>query len=175
MKGTFPGTLKHIGENVGRAHANFVRFRLPGVSNQTIPVTSPLRKVERILTVPSECTVELPTFNPKCATKPNRYMYGVSNGGYSPFLDGLVKYDAEVKTAKHWTVHAHSPREAILLPHPEGNDEDDGTLLSVVPDGTKGKSHLLVMDAKSFNKTARAEMETVVSFGFHGTHIKSAI
>jgi len=43
----------------------------------------------------------------------------------------------------------------------------------VVLDGTRGKSYLLVMDAKSFAEIGRAEMETVVSFGFHGAHIKN--
>jgi len=50
---------------------------------------------------------------------------------------------------------------------------DEGVLLSVVLDGTRGKSYLLVMDAKSFAEIGRAEMETVVSFGFHGAHIKN--
>ena len=46
-----------------------------------------------------------------------------------------------------------------------------GTLLSVVLDGTKGKSYLLVLDAKSFTELGRAEMESVVSFRFHGANI----
>ncbi len=100
-------------------------------------------------------------------------MYGVSDGGHSTFLDGLIKYDSQTRTAKTWRVHAHSPGEAIFLADPEGGEEDDGILLSVVLDGTRGKSYLLVMDAKSFFEIGRAEMETVVSFGFHGAHIKN--
>ena len=67
-------------------------------------------------------------------------------------------------------MHAQSPGEPIFLADPDGVDEDDGVCLSVVLDGTKGKSHLLVLDAKTFEEVGRAEMEVVVPFGFHGTH-----
>lgn len=172
MKSTSSTALDYVGENAGRARANLVRWKLPGVGEDTIPVTSPLKKVERVFTVPSAETVELPTFNLKYATKPTRYMYGVSDGGHSTFLDGLIKHDSQTQTAKHWRIHAHSPGEAIFVPDPKGVEEDDGTLLSVVLDGTKGKSYLLVMDAKEFVEIGRAEMESVVSFGFHGNHFK---
>ena len=174
MKGTSSTALDFVGENASRGRANLVRWKLPGVAAETVPITSPLKKAERVFTAPSAETVELPTFNPKYATKPSRYMYGVSDEGHSTFLDGLIKYDTRTRTAKKWRVHAHSPGEAIFLPNPEGEDEDDGILLSVVLDGTKGKSYLLVMDAKSFTEIGRAEMETVVSFGFHGAHIKTS-
>ena len=173
MKGSSPTALNYVGNHADRARANLVRWKLPNVGTETVPVTNPLRKVERVFTAPSEETVELPTFNPKYATKPSRYVYGVSDGGHSTFLDGLIKYDSQTRTAKTWRVHAHSPGEAIFLADPEGGEEDDGILLSVVLDGTRGKSYLLVMDAKSFFEIGRAEMETVVSFGFHGAHIKN--
>ena len=172
LKGTSPTALNYVGDNAYRARAQLMRWKLPAIGTTTVPAISPLKKVERVFTVPSNETVELPTFNPEFATKPSRYMYGVSDEGHSTFLDGLIKYDTETRTAKKWRVHAHSPGEAIFLPDPAGEEEDDGILLSVVLDGTKGKSYLLVLDAKSFEEVGRAEMESVVSFGFHGTHIR---
>ena len=71
-------------------------------------------------------------------------------------------------------MHAHSPGEAIFLPHPEGREEDEGILLSVVLDGTRGKSYLLILDAREFTEVGRAEMESVVGFGFHGAHVGGA-
>lgn len=171
LKGTSPTALDYVGDNASRGRAQLVRWKLPNVSNITIPVTNPLGKAERVFSAPSSETVELPTFNPRYATKPSRYMYGVTDEGNSTFLDGLIKYDSHTRTAKKWRVHAHSPGEAIFLPHPEGREEDEGILLSVVLDGTRGKSYLLVLDAKSFTEVGRAEMETVVGFGFHGTHV----
>ena len=174
MKSTSQGALDYLGDNINRARPKMVRWKLPGVSGEeTISINSPIKKAERVFTVPSSHTVELPTFNPKYAPKPCRYIFGVGDERLSTFVDSLVKFDSETKAAKKWRVHAHSPGEAIFLPNPEGKDEDDGTLLSVVLDGTKGKSYLLVLDAKTFTEIGRAEMERVVPFGFHGAHIKN--
>jgi torulene dioxygenase len=68
--------------------------------------------------LPSEDSMELPTFNPLFATKPSRYVYDCSDRGESTFLDGLVKLDTQTRTAKHWNVHAHSPGEPIFVPNP---------------------------------------------------------
>ena len=100
-------------------------------------------------------------------------------------------------------MHAQSPGEPIFIPRPtpsssseeEGRDgpegkaegyeggkdgdgdgdEDDGVCLSVVLDGTWGRSYLLVLDARSFEEVGRAEMEVVVPFGFHGAHVGGAV
>ncbi|OAX85540.1 hypothetical protein ACJ72_00078 [Emergomyces africanus] len=56
---------------------------------------------------------------------------------------------------------------------PEVLDEDDGVLLSVVLDGLKGKSYLLVLDAKSMKEVGRAEVAGPIGFGFHGTHVSA--
>ena len=60
------------------------------------------------------------------------------------------------------------------MPHPEGREEDEGILLCVVLDGTRGRSYLLVLDARTFREVGRAEMECVVGFGFHGAHVGGA-
>ena len=126
LKGTSPSALNYVGNNAHRARAELVRWKIPAIGTSTVKVTSPLKKAERIFTVPSSETAELPTFNPKYATKPSRYMYGVTDEGNSTFLDGLIKYDTQTRTAKTWRVHAHSPGEAIFLPDPVGVDEDEG-------------------------------------------------
>lgn len=113
----------------------------------------------------------LPTFNPEYATKPNRYIFAVSDRGNSRFLDGIIKNDTHTQTSIARVIHAQSPSEPIFLPDPGGIEEDDGVLLSVVLDGTKGKSYLLVLDARNFDEVGRADMEIVVPFGFHGTHV----
>lgn len=168
MKSTSPSSLKYTKPDACRAH--MTRFKLTGVGLSTVPVTSTPRRVEVEFKCSSKDTPELPTFNPKFTCKPSRYIYGVSDRGNSTFLDGLLKFDSETQTTKAWMQHAHSPGEAIFLPDPEGKAEDDGVLLSVVLDGKRGKSYLLVLDAKSFQEVGRAEMESVVPFGFHGNH-----
>lgn len=68
----------------------------------------------------------------------------------------------------------HSPGEPIFVPNPSADpevQEDDGILLSVVLDGFKGTSYLLVLDAKTLEELATAEVGGVVGIGFHGQHV----
>lgn len=169
MKSTSPSALAYTKNDTCRA--NMTRFKLAGVGSTTLPVSSKRKPVEIVFKATSSDSPELPTFNPTFACKPSRYIYGVSDRGKSTFLDGLLKFDSETRSAQCWSVHAQSPGEPIFLPDPKGKDEDDGVLLSVVLDGTRGKSYLLCLDAKGFMEVGRAEMESVVGFGFHGTHV----
>jgi torulene dioxygenase len=122
-------------------------------------------------TAPKLFSPELPTINPTYITKPHQYTYGIVDRGKSSFVDGLVKFDASTRTAKYWEQKAHSPGEAIFIPNPQGQQEDDGVLLSVVLDGTKGNSYLLCLDARDMSELGRAEVPGTVGFGFHGTHV----
>jgi torulene dioxygenase len=49
--------------------------------------------------------------------------------------------------------------------------QDDDVLLSVVLDGTKGTSYLLVLDAKTFSEIGMASMDIPFPFGFHSMHV----
>jgi torulene dioxygenase len=55
---------------------------------------------------------------------------------------------------------------------PDGTsaDEDAGYLLSVVLNGEKGTSSLVVLDARSMTEVGRADCDLAVGFGFHGCH-----
>ena len=59
----------------------------------------------------------------------------------------------------------------MFIRDPEGKEEDDAVCLSVVLDGTKGRFYLLCLDARTCEEVGRAEMEVVVPFGFHGSHV----
>ena len=65
--------------------------------------------------------------------------------------------------------------EPIFVADPESEDEDGGVVLSVVLDGVAGKSYLLVLDAKEFKEVGRANVDGVVGFGFHGTHVPEKV
>lgn len=171
MKGTSKGAEDYAGKKGNTSRPSLTRWKLPGIGNVRVATKSPTKPAERVFTARKEDTMELPTFNPRYATKPSRYIYGVSDRGNSTFLDGLIKFDTLTQTAEARIVHAQSPGEPIFIPDPDGVDEDDGVLMSVVLDGTQGKSYLLVLDAKSFTEIGRAEMEIAFPFGFHGTHV----
>ena len=172
MKGTSPTSLNYVDGKGATCKASLTRFKLPSISNvTTIPTTHPPSKISTLFTAPSANSPELPTFNPSYSTKPTRYIYGVSDRGNSTFLDGLLKFDTRTQTAIARINHAQSPGEPIFVRNPEGTEEDDGVCLSVVLDGNKGRSYLCCLDARSFEEVGRAEMEVVVPFGFHGSHV----
>jgi torulene dioxygenase len=43
--------------------------------------------------------------------------------------------------------------------------------MTVVMDGVKGDSYLMVLDAKTMKEFGRGNVGSVVGFGFHGTHV----
>ena len=116
-------------------------------------------------------TPELPVIAPAVVTKKHRYVYGINDTGKSSFADSLIKYDVETQTTKRWSKHGHTPGEAIFVPDPNGNEEDDGVLLTVVLDGFEGRSYLLCLDAKDFTEIARAHTNGVIGLAFHGLYV----
>ena len=140
------------------------------------PATPNLREGEILWKAPANMSMELPTFNPQYATRPHRYVYGIIDAGICPLPDGLVKFDTETQTHKVWTRHGHAAGEAIFVPDPAGDvnnpaDEDKGVLLSVICDGPRACSYLLVLDAKTMEEVGRADVGQVVGMGFHGMHL----
>ncbi|KAI9875116.1 MAG: hypothetical protein M1830_008861 [Pleopsidium flavum] len=169
LKSTSPSARNYVGSKGDSARASIKRFRLPSLPTSPNLATKAKEAVV-VVTVPKFHSGELPTFNPDYITKRHRYVYGVADRGSSTFVDGLVKYDMDTKTPMFWEQHGHSAGEAIFVPNPEGKNEDDGMLLSVVLDGHAGKSYLLCLDARTMKEMGRAAVECAVGFGFHGTH-----
>jgi torulene dioxygenase len=167
LKSTAPGSRSFIGDKGATTRGSIQRWRLPSVA-MSRPSTGSKAILE--FAAPKDKSCDLPTYNPKYSTKPSRYVYGVIDRGLSTFYDGLVKYDTKTHDALIWSQHGHSGGEPIFVPNPEGREEDDGILLSVVLDGSAGRSYLLALDAKSLEEVGRASMEWPVGFGFHGTH-----
>ncbi|KAL4899769.1 hypothetical protein BDW74DRAFT_107528 [Aspergillus multicolor] len=162
-----------------RTQSRIARFRLPA-----IPTTNEVEEkgesqpqvslnATLLSTTCQDLSPELPTLNPSYITRPHRYTYAVIDRGLSTFVDGLMKFDSLTSETKIWSKHAQSPSEAIVIADPEGTEEDDGVLLSVVLDGKTGRSYLLALDAKDMKEVGRASVDGVVGFGFHGVHVSS--
>ena len=137
------------------AEPSLERFRIsPGAA----AVTS-----ERLVDEP----IELPRINyGRCNERPYRYTWGVgSDGGW---LDRIVKADVVEGRSTTWAEPGCFPGEPVFVAAPEGTEEDEGVLLSIVLDGEKGNSFLLVLDAGSMDELARAEVPHHIPFGFHG-------
>ncbi|ESK85111.1 retinal pigment epithelial membrane family protein [Moniliophthora roreri MCA 2997] len=150
---------------MGRAR----RFRLSNVTSPSS--TTRIATVE--FTLPQSESIELPTINPAKYHRPYRYAYGINKldpRAHHTFADRIIKLDMENIDNGHkvWGIPGYTPSEPIFVPRPGAKDEDDGVVLSVVLDGDRRKSLLIVLDAKDMKECARAEMETAFPIGFHG-------
>lgn len=148
-------------------------YSLRDIRMETLDRSNPNRAVSNAELISEVAdTGELPIFNQACRLKQLRYLYTVVDRGHSTFFDGLAKVDLETEAIIYWdNPKGHTPSEAIFVANPEAMSEDDGVLLSVVLDGFSGRSYLLCLDAKTMKELGRAQMDCVVSFGFHGQHV----
>jgi beta,beta-carotene 9',10'-dioxygenase len=116
-------------------------------------------------------SIELPRINyGRCHERPYRYVWGVGTGG--GWLDRIVKGDVVERSTRIWEEDGAYPGEPVFVAAPEAQAEDEGVLLSVVLDGRRGTSYLLVLDAQSLEELARAEVPHAIPFGFHGQYAR---
>jgi beta,beta-carotene 9',10'-dioxygenase len=133
------------------------RFR---ISPEAGTVTS-----ERLIDEP----IELPRINyGRCNERPYRHAWGVGVDDGGGWLDRIVKADVVERRSAAWSEEGCFPGEPVFVATPDAHDEDEGVLLSIVLDGRKGNSFLLVLDAGSLDELARAEVPHHIPFGFHG-------
>jgi carotenoid cleavage dioxygenase-like enzyme len=114
-----------------------------------------------------EESLDLPRINyPRCNERPYRYAWGIGFGG--GWIDRIVKADVVERRSTVWSEDDCFPGEPVFVAAPGAEGEDEGALLSVVFDGRRGNSFLLVLDARSLSELARAEVPHHIPFGFHG-------
>jgi torulene dioxygenase len=149
------------------------RFRLPSPSSLTTLTAAGDAVVE--FTLPQSPGIELPVVAPSVYNKPYRYAYGIAMlhpEVQRTITDGIIKLDmsspSSSSTTKFWSKPNHTPSEPVFVPRPNGKDEDDGVLLSIVLDEQAKRSSMVVIDAKEMKEVASAEMGTVFPIGFHG-------
>jgi beta,beta-carotene 9',10'-dioxygenase len=138
------------------AEAYLERFRISPASGRVT--------IERLLDQP----IELPRINyGRCNERAYRYVWGV--GAQSGWIDRIIKGDVQERTSQVWHEDGAFPGEPVFVAAPGASGEDEGVLLSVVLDGSRGTSFLLVLDAQTLDELARAEVPHHIPFGFHGS------
>jgi beta,beta-carotene 9',10'-dioxygenase len=114
-------------------------------------------------------SIELPRINyGRCNERPYRYAWGVGLGREASWLDRIVKADVVERRTSAWEEEGCYPGEPVFVAAPDAEAEDEGVLLSIVLDARRGGSFLLVLDARSLDELARAEVPHHIPFGFHG-------
>lgn len=79
--------------------------------------------------------------------------------------------DSEDKT---WYTPNHYSGEMYFIGNPENKSEDDGILITIVYDGPKEQSYLLMLDANSFTELNRAYLPVNIPMSFHGMYYPEA-
>lgn len=148
------------------------RYRLPDIP--TVPRDG-IRRVVEEFDIPRADTPELPTLNWSVFTKKHRFVYGVGDSGHSTLSDSIIKLDLQDRSVRRWSEHGQTAGEAIFIADPQGTDEDDGLLLTVVLDGIEGKSYLLALNARDLRVMGKAHVDGVIGFGFHGLHTRQGL
>ena len=171
LLGLSPSHKEYYGKENSSTRQEMQRYRLSDIPSE---FRSEVRRAEIEYCVPKNTAPELPTINPNYLTRPHRYTYGgADRSSYAVLYDALVKWDSEAQSAIFWAEHGHTPGEPVFVTDPEGTNEDDGVLLSVVLDGFSERSYLLCLDAKDMKEIGRADMDIPVGFGFHGCHVST--
>ena len=112
-------------------------------------------------------TFDFPTINENYSGYKNRYIYGWVSIDYWRMT--LVKRDLEDPAGNaKWFKPSHYPGEMWFLPNPEGVEEDDGVLITLVFDGEREQSYVMILDAKTFEEIDIAYLPYNVPFSFHG-------
>ncbi|KAG0364700.1 carotenoid oxygenase [Gamsiella multidivaricata] len=168
--------------------ATLRRYRLKNVSKQASLAAAtrgvPPKPVpaEIDFQLKPEINFELPAINPSRYLRNYRYIYGVNRSGERKTLiyDRIIKVDLDKlkqgdqeTCAKFWMEDQCTPSEPVFVPTPNATDEDDGVLLSIVLDGSRRTGFMLILDARTLEEIARADMPEgrVAPHNFHGVYV----
>jgi len=100
-------------------------------------------------------------------------VYGWSAIDYS--RQALVKKNVCDSTKDQvYYVENHYTSEMHFLPRPGGAAEDDGLLVTIVYDGPKEQSYLLLLDASTFQPLDRAYLPHNIPWSAHGMYFPEA-
>lgn len=124
----------------------------------------------------SEVGFEFPsTHYKRVSGRPYRFAYGASDGHQAggAYTSAIVKVDLETGTSQSFSDDTLIFGEPLFVSRPQGDDEDDGVLLSVGAAKESETSILAVVDAKTMTLIASAEVASSIPLGFHGSFLRS--
>jgi beta,beta-carotene 9',10'-dioxygenase len=123
----------------------------------------------------SDVGFEFPSTHYKLVSgRPYRFAYGASDGYQAggAYTSAIVKVDVETGTSKSFSYDSHLFGEPLFVSRPQGDAEDDGVLLTVGSAQHAEVSVLAVIDARTMDLVASAEVPCSIPLGFHGSFVR---
>lgn len=115
--------------------------------------------------------LELPQINYKFNAKKYRYFYG-SRVEWSPHPNKIAKVDILTRTHKIWQSDDVYISEPVFVASPDAVEEDDGVLLSSIVSLNPAKPNfMLILNAKTMEEIACAEVDAPLHVDLHGLFI----
>ncbi len=100
--------------------------------------------------------------------RPYRYASAIAYAAQdSDWFDELVKLDVETGEVQRWSEEGCYPGEPTIVALPDAESEDDVVVLNVVLDARAERSFLVVLDGRTMQEIARAELPHHLPFNFH--------
>lgn len=103
-----------------------------------------------------------------------RFVWGASDGPQAEggYASTIVKVDVHTGALSTFADGEHIYGEPVFVARPGSTDEDDGVLLSVGSSQHAETSALAILDAKTMQLLASAEVSKAIPLGFHGSFIR---
>uniref|UniRef100_A0A8C2Q821 Retinoid isomerohydrolase n=1 Tax=Cyprinus carpio TaxID=7962 RepID=A0A8C2Q821_CYPCA len=113
---------------------------------------------------------EFPQINYKMNNGKNyTYAYALGLNHFIP--DRICKLNVKTKETWVWQEPDSYPSEPLFVQNPDGVDEDDGVLMTiVVSPGAQRPTCCLILNAKDLSEVARAEVDIMSPVTFHGMY-----
>ncbi len=115
----------------------------------------------------SDLSLEFPRINNDRMGRFNRYGWSPATRGDELKFDLLVKYDLVDGTETACDLGNGNTGDPFFVPDPDGTNEDDGWLLSVVHDAATDESTLEILNGADMSRQATVHLPRRVPFGFH--------
>ena len=123
----------------------------------------------------SDAGFEFPSTNyRRVSGKHYRFVWGAADGPQAEggYASSVVKVDVRTGAFSAFSDGERIYGEPVFVARPDGTDEDDGVLLAVGSSQHADTSALAVIDAKTMQLLASAEVPKAIPLGFHGSFIR---
>jgi len=169
--------MRKAEQGIGKATSKLRRFTIDMDSKMTSMTTpqAPVTSSSSTPIPPWITSFDFPTINEAYRGRRYCYAYGVVAIDYA-FM-ALVKKslcDDAPEKDRVYRVDNHYFSEANFVANPEGTSEDDGVLVTIGHDGVKGRSYLLILDAKTLEPINQAFSPHRIPYSFHGNFFGEA-